>query len=955
MIENKNEKQNPSFITIMKIYLKSNKKRIKFSLIFIFLLFIFTSTLLLTWISYQNVSFQKHSTEIDWFNDQNLSSFTKYNKVISNNISANYLDSALSDIQELYEKEIPGVISKISGTVEIVFKGPDPIYGDLTDYTIKTFDQETINIINSDIIEGNLPQNSSELLLLYSEGPYQDYFEISDILQLKPNLPDINLNNYSISGIVHNLKETLKLYDYSSDLVFGFPRNERYDYYTYSQSIQTFITTPDYLFGLLNNFTLFSGTTVIAFDITFNETAINYSIVEKYKAILSQWMDGIELPFDSQVLIKIGADLLDVFDEFQQEWRIETIKMGITGILVSFLLILVIFETMNYNKKELQHTFRLMKIQGLDNKKIRKVVLIESVFIASASLLFGLIFSTVISYVLISILNWKISFGFFMSNLVNPLFTVIVFGLFVLILLISFCLKMSYSNNSRVDISELLEEKDRRGIRKFLTSFELIFFTIGGVALSVSIPGIIVLVRESSVYQPLDSNLFNLLLLVLLLLGSFFILISIISLFAKFIAFSWSIIGKYFWTKNKGIANLSLKNISQSYLTYQRSIMVVLFVGFSLLPGFVIYPSINNHIETNSLLAGGYSDLIIYSWNGDEVLSEKISNLTGINLTTVTTQMKFRSIGLENIRSEVDILSINATEFVKVVSSNEIEILNHDCSNIELLKSDMTCFINSQFANEYGYSRTNKIKIENFWDSINNYQLSPIANFIHFPLIPNYIQYQGERLFDRTLHIQLVLDARTYEQIIADAFSVEILSTEQQFLIKLNDGVNITDIQSQIYNEFGINAKSIDEIRKSSLNNLADFNVILVIISSIFSILILFFNGFVVGQDIYQQRLRNIEADYRLGATKKQILFEYSLEITLIVFLPMIFAILLGVITSQYYHIFLNIEINYLNFKSWIPWWVVILIFILSFTSIFLGWYSNIYYNIRDYKPTKQE
>lgn len=957
MIKIKTEKKYSPFATLLKTYLKSNRKRLRFSLLFTILFLIFACTLLLTWFGYQNISFQKYSAEIDWFSDQNFSSFTKYTKVISNDISADYLDSALLDIKNLYVSEFPNIISEITGTIEVLLRGPDPLYGDLAEYTIKAFDRETMNALTSEIINGNFPQNYSELLLLYSDFIYQDYFNISDILQLKPNLSSIDFSNYSISGVITNLEETLELYNYSPDLVLNSHRNDRYEYYSDSRSIQTFITTPNYLFELLNNYTQFSGTIILAFDIMFNETAINYSNIENYKSVLTQWMAGVELSFDDEISIKIGADLLDVFEEFQQTWTIETIKIGMTGIIVIFLFILVIFETMSFNRKELQHTFRLMKIQGLDNKNIRKIVFFESIIIAVVSLLIGLIFSIGTGFVLTAIFKWRISFCFFFSAIINPLFLIITLSLFCLIFLISFCLKMNYSNKSRVDICEHLTEKNRKGIRKFLASYELISFIIGALALSGSIPGIILFSRTNSTISETSQNMSftNAILLALLLLGSFFIFISLISIFSKFIAFSWSLVGKYFWKKNKGIINLSLKNISQSYQTYQRIIMISMFIGFGLLPGFIIYPSINTHLRTNSLLASSYSDLVIYSWNDDDLLEQKINNLSGINCTTITTQLKFNSIGFENAFTEVDILAINVTEFVNVINNEKIDSLNQNSFNFNLLANNMTCFINKQFVKEYGYNQANKIDVRDFWDSINEYQLTPIADFKHFPLIPNYKQYLGDKLFDNILHMQLVLDIDTFDQLTEDAYGTTILNSEQQLLIRLNDGVNITDIQALIYNDFNIIAKSYEDIQESYYNYLTDFNLIFVIISSISSIFILYFNGYITGQDIYQQRSKNIEADYRLGATKNQIFFEYTLEIFLIVFLPLIFSVIIGIISSQYYHLFLNIDISYLSFKPWIPWWLVILIFILSFISILFGWGSNIYTKIRGYKPIKEE
>ncbi len=957
MSDNTTKKQCSSFTTLMKTYLKSNRKRIRFSILITILLFIFASTLLLTWFSYQNISFQRHSTEINWFSDQKVSSFTKYTKVISKDISADYLDSALLDVQELYESEFPDIVSEISGTIEVLFKGPDPLYGDVVEYTIKTFDSKTMSVLTSEIISGNLPQNYSELLLFYSDFIYQDYFDINDTVQLRPDLPGIDFKNFSISGVFTDLEETLELYNYSPDLVIDSYKNERFGYYTPSRNIQTFITTPDYLFELLNNFTQYSGTIVAVFDIQFNETAINYSNVKKYKEVLSEWMEGIELPFDDQVSIKIGADLLDVFDEFQQTWVIETIKLSMTAIIIYFLFILVIYETIGYNKTELHHTFRLMKIQGLDDKKITKMVLIESLINTVISFLIGLIFSIGIGYALLVFVKWKISFSFFVSAIITPQFLIIISILFCLIFFIGFCLKMNYLNKSKVDIYEHMKEKERKGIRKILSLSELLVFIVGALILSGSIPGIIVFSNSGGANSELLQNMpiLNTALLAFLILGSFFILIPLISIFSRLIAYGWTLLGKFLWRKNKGIFSLSLKNIAQSYHTYHKVIVISILIGFSLLPGLIIYPSINNHLETNSYLASSYSDLVIFSWNADKSIEQSINSLSGINQTTTTTQWKFNSIGLKNIISEVDILAINATEFASVINKDKIESLNHQCFNFNLLANNMTCFINTQFANAFGYNQANEISVQDFWNSEYEFQLSPNADFKHFPLIPNYSQYLGEKLFDDTLHIQLVLDLVTFEQLTEFAYSTTTLSSEQQLLIKLSDGANITEIQTQIFSDFNIIAKSFEDIQNSFYNNIVDINLNLIVLSSIVSIFVLILIGYITGQEIYQQRLRNIEADYRLGATKRQLLFEYSLEISLIALVPLIFSLVIGIFTSQYYHLFLNIDISYLNFKLWIPWWLVILIFILSYISIFSGWYTNIYTNIRKYKPTKQE
>ncbi|MBN1330084.1 MAG: hypothetical protein JXA54_11480 [Candidatus Heimdallarchaeota archaeon] len=956
---NKSDKKGQSHLSfniILKTYFKSNKRKLIISLLFTILSFIFVSTLFLCWFSYQNISFKKHSSEINWYANDQLASYSVYQKNRLDNFSLSYLDNAIENINTTYNDFIPGIVNKISGTIEVILRGYNPLYSNiLADFTLKTFDKYTSSAITNSYLNGRFPENNSELLLYQPPGETTNqYYNINDTISLKPDLPSVEFQNFTISGELINFDDTIELVGYSRDLILNFPIDEKFgDYPSISTNLQTFIVSQNQLFMILNNYTDFTGLIGFACDITYDMSKLNFLNEKEYRIKLSEWMEGLSLSFDTEVSLKIGADLLLLIDQFKQENQLEIIEISSIGVIILFQFVLLSFEMLNYDKDKMVNIFRLMKIQGLDKKSINKLILIESITVLAISLISGIIIGLIFSYMINLILHWQIPFTIFIVSLFKPILIIGLVAIFLLLLVLNLSMKVYYANKSKIDLSEKMRNRYSKRFSWFMNNFELMFILFGGIFLGFSIPSLIFVNRISS--DGLASNIIILtgLLSSFIFLGSFLLVTALLFLLARLISFTWSKFGNYLWVKKRNFFTLSFMNISKDYKEYYRFITSVLLIGFCLLPGFILNTSINKHLTLNSDLAVGYSDLLINSWNSNQTLRDEIESVSGIVFTSESTLVKFKSNNYISRDIVFSILALNITNFIQTTNINK---LGFSSQEIASLNDNRTCFINHFFARKFGLLDNNaKLTINSYWDYAGDLKLTILNSFESFPLMQNDNEIFEDTIFDFTPNMKIVLNKQTFSDIISNSYGITLLSEKNQLMIKVVEGANISAIKSELNDKFSLLALSSQEIYSNSKYFLSTFQLGLIILSSIISILTLFFSSFILAQNIFQRRSRNIESDFRLGASKKQLILSYTFEFLFISFLPIIISLFIGGIAIHFLQLILNIDQSYIMFKPWLSWWVILLIFILTISISILGWWINVKSNIRKYQPIKQE
>ncbi len=945
---------NPDVKTIVKIFLKASKKRIFLSCVFGVLTFLLITSLFMVWFAYQSNSFHQFLSQNDWYDDGNHSSYTIFDKSISSDIENDYLDNAITNIEDVFNAIIPNVVSKSTGTIEVIIRGIEPVYGQFTNYTIKTLNSNSNISLSQSLVAGRLPRNSSEILL-FRQNELFNYYNVNDTVQLKPDLVGVSLQNFTITGIVENFGESLLMNGYSKDLIWKSYENERYCYSTFSESFCTFLTLPNYFYELINNFSSFSATFALAVDIIYDTTTIDYRNLKFYINTLEQKFQGVSLDFDPDINIKIGADLIDNFSSFRYHWLLESTRISSIIVIVFFLLIMIIYEIFNFEAHDLETIFRLMKLQGLDDKPIQLVILAENIIVTVISLVCGLILGTIIGYLGKLFLNLNVSFIYYIKGLKNPflLITLIVFSFGVFIT--GYFIRYSSTKKTNILVKEDYESKHKkRVLGKLSVKIEQLLFLSGLLLLAGGIPGYIFTSGLIMLDISTTIELLYVLSLIIALLGIILITFSLFILISKLVTITWSFIGKKIWIKKKLFFTLSLKNLTIHPSTYQRTLLAILMIGITIIPGFILNTSINKHLDQNATLASGCTDILIDNWNMNATLRQNINQIKGVVQTTEIILTEVFSITYER-SFKITILIINSTEFIQTIDFSKLGSKQYTDYDIESLSTNLTYLMDLKFAKKHNYDKGQIFMANDFWDSLHNYNLSYINSFNIFPALPKIQNKPFYQQIEQVEKFQLVMSFQTYEILMKDTNNLYVNSLQHQLLVKTDHSMNISDITTILRENYSINPQTYEDIKKEMENLITPFGLILLRYISIIIIFVGFFFGFVASQNIFLERIRNIETDYRIGATLQQLWLEFTLELVVLSILPIIISIVFGKLSLLLYPIILNIDESYLSFKPWIPWWFIFLLFFIIFLIILFGWLVGLIPKMNNYKPIKQE
>ncbi len=956
----KNEKVEKSFSysikKIIQIYLKSGKKRIIYTSFFVLVSFLSMSLLFITWSTYQNELFNTNISSYSWYGDGLHSSFTVYEKNLDSSIPSNYIDRGINDVKNAISNVTSNAVTKASASLEIFLRGPNPIYEILADYKIKAFDLNTSRILSQSLVAGRMPKNDSEIIYYKAENLILN-FSVNDTIELKPDLPDMPMRVFTITGIIDDLETTFQMHGFSKDLIWESARNEKYGYSTYTQSIGTFITTPNYLYNLINNFTDFYSTFVFLVDIKYEANSINYYELNSYLPGLKELQNGINLDFTDNVSFKMAVDLYDFINNFHMTQLLETTRLSAISIIIALLFLLAISELFSYKKQELSSIFNLMLRYGLDSKPIKLTILTEISIITSVGILGGTILGIFSGFIFTLILKWEVSLSSFLNSLATIQFLIIFFILSVIQFVLGIYSRQSiFKTVKNSQLSEIEIEGNTSFINKIFSFNEILFLFPGIILLAIGIPGLLYTNTILDIYSNPYIEFLKVLFVTLLFIGIVLISFALFYLLSRIFSYFFKIFGKFIWQKRKSFLTLSLKNISKDFRYYQKIILVIFFIGLGFIPGLTINSTINNHLQLNSILATGCSDLIIDDWNLNQTLRKEIDDLKEIESTTEIIFLEFTSIGNNNVRYLIKMLAINATEFVNVANINKLKKSNYSLDDILALNRNMTCLLDDNFVrNNRDVNLNKKFTCNNYWKSVDSNELDVIQSFDNFPSllnVNNQILYQQ---INKIEQFRMVVNLQTYEKMMNDVYSIEITSSKQQLLLKINQNSETNKAKSQLSNLFNIVSFDSEDVKSTMIKKASVFSLQILSVILIFTIFLTILFGFIYGNNQYLKRIRNVESDFRLGATKNQIWIGFLIEIIVLATIPLIISVISGFLLVKIYPQFLNIDQSYITYNLWENWWVLFVAFIIGEIAICIGWLLGLIPQIKYYKLQKQE
>ena len=949
-IENnkKSRKSSKKFVNLFSIYMKTNRKRtltIFFLCMFIVLLL---SSLMLTWFSYGNNYFKNYYRDIDWYNDENQSSYSKFEKEFTSDFQIDYFDAAVDDIARKFEEVYPSAVNQSFASLEVIMRGLDSSYLQLTDFTLKTFNRKCETIFSQSLAEGRLPANENELLY-FSDNI--DLYTVNDTVSLRPNINDAVMKNFTISGIIRNIDDILLQNDLSSDLIWSVHSNHQYDYPSFSQSVCTFYTYRENFQKMINNFTIFSGIFVLAVDIKYNPQRIDYSNLDNYLNVLANYKKGIVLEFDEDIEIKLGVDLTQSITNFQHIWFLDSLKLISFVVLILIISLFAIVEYLNYNSVSIENIIRIFSDQGISLELMYKFMFLENTLIILVSLISGIFLGGIIGYLSQNILHYNATFVTFLRGYIQPFFLVLIIGIFLTLFIVNIFQSIQLIQNLKDNIEEELDFTKEESFFSRILSLQEIFLLvsgaitiIGGLAIKLG------LIRGESINQEvlviISKNFF--------IIGILFIFLFMLSIFVRIYLKVWQKMGEKFWKRKKTFLTFTLKNLSKSIKNYNRYSIVILFIGLMIIPGIFFKSSFNNHLEENALLACGCSDLVIENWKNNETLENHLKQMSEIESLTSVYFTKFEAISDERMFT-VSVLAINPVSFSSTIDLSSLTSIEYKIEDILELSKNLTYLMNTQFARKQGFN-TNKIfQVNDYWQTSEDYSLEYINSFNKFPLFPQDKPNWQEFDFSKENYFHIVISKSTYSKILEKSFDINNLISEYYLLIKKSPNIDSEEISDTLSQEYNLDAKTPLDFQQNMIDDTHQFALNIVRFLLIFSLIVLFFYSFTTSRNLFNQRKKNIESDYHLGANKNQLLKGFVLEIFLISILLVMFSNIIGIFSLYASSIIIDINQEYQIFQPRISIGLIFLSITLYLITVIIGLFLGLSPKIFSYQPKKEE
>jgi ABC-type antimicrobial peptide transport system permease subunit len=359
----------------------------------------------------------------------------------------------------------------------------------------------------------------------------------------------------------------------------------------------------------------------------------------------------------------------------------------------------------------------------------------------------------------------------------------------------------------------------------------------------------------------------------------------------------------------------------------------------------------------------GCADLLIENWDNYTLPQSEIESIPGVYKTTTVTLV---SIHFENIPESdsqytktttyhVKMLAVhNCEEFNQVIDWKRLGNTRYSEDDIKELSRNLTYLMNKENVKEYGYNDPEVHLHNTFYGEKEKWlTLEYVNSFRWFPLLPlveeNTDPYSHEYSFNLVTSLQTI-------QLLENASSSDSATFSEYLLLRATADGNLTSISEEINNIYDkssiISRASIESELRLTTNK---FTSIFTILCSIIVVLVVFLYGYIRASTIYQYRLRVIEAEFRLGINREEILKGMILEVLLTTVIPILVSLLFGILYLLLLKQLIPIRQIYCPFTLWLPWWILLLTILISSSLIIGGNSASLVPQVRNYRPVKVE
>jgi len=944
-------KKTHAFRNTLRIFLKTGRKRLLVTILTGTLIFLALTMLFMTWFSYRyNFFFNYMNSNHNWRSDQQISYIDSDDKTTPFSLPINYLDSQITHHLGNLNSIIPDVGSNhtaaLSSQLYIFVNVTEEIWFNCE---LMTFDNDTLVSLSHALVEGRMPSNTSEII--YNRRNATSPIALNDTIPFRgEDSTDAIPQNLTVVGIVENVANIFYFDGFSFDIVSRSIIS--WGGYFPSSFNENFFTTNVAFVNTLNGYEDYNGIFTFLIDFDYQFTAAHVRNINQY---LRNYMD-----FQTYYYVfDFCGELYFSLFKFQSNWLSETARVFSSSIPILFLFGLVCIESLKIGTHELESKFRLMKIQGVENKYIRRMISLENLTISSTSFIGGSILGFFTGYFVFLGMG-NSSFVDYVYSILEPVIFLTIITLYLTLFVSGFLLENSLARKTeKLTAVRYKSERKKKWIRRIFTAQETLLFLPGVGFIAIGMTGIFLLPFFDFGFFSNIIFQFEIAFMFLMAIGGLFILSSIFLLLARFISMFWTFLGKRAWSKTKSYFTLTLKHLSIYSRNYQRIILVVFMIGLGVTPGLVLNKSVNTHTAMEAKLQTGYSDLLVTNWlphyepiYNNITSTEGIEKATKVSIYEIQKYDEWVSYGKSYW---ITVASIhNTTDFLQVIDHELFNHTTYDKDDVLELQTNMTYMMNKKYVKANKYDEG-----ENFTTSFITragylaYNLTYVNSFEIFPLLERAELYGFSRWFEA---FNLVTSELTIAQILNRTDSNTHVYDQKYLLIKLSNDANVTQISNELLVKYGLRTNTNTDVENLINSDISAFGLNYFIIASIVTVLIAIFYGFITARNIYTERLRIIEAEYQIGAKKQQIWAGFTIELIFIIVIPL--ALSFGAtipILNRVSGPLLNVQQVFLKFKPWLPWWLTIIIILLCYVTLTGGWLMEMIPLVRRYRPIKQE
>jgi len=942
--------KNISKCQLFQIFLKTEHRRILLSIISGTIIFLILTGLVMIVYTYRFQAFLTYQEDKgDWYNNGQLSVSTNYRQTFRFTIEDGYFENITQEFLNLVSDIVPNI--KVTSyttafSAEVYsFNSTIPRSPWLLQ-EIMTLDNRAYSVLADCLIDGRLPENKNELLWQKNSETdlaLYDSVKIYGVPQLNSH-PKI----YTIVGIVDNVQNTFRQAELSTDVFNWHFESIGYSNYEGNNRYFTSLTLYQELF---NDFSSYLGVLTYLLDAQYDLSELKLNSLTKYIKLFPTENN----PAKSKCLgIKIWLcqDLKIFIAEFGTYWVLAVSKILLFNEPLFFIIGLISVVILNIGIKKMGTSFRIMKLYGLNYRIIRKMILLKNCICMIVSFVGGLAMGFTLCYLSTMNLDNRPS-NYYLNFLTEPLLLIVIFTFILGFFGLSFITQNSIAKKTTINTSEEYTKKRKPILTLFSTNeFRLLVLTLIFAIFSV---GLFLLYHFSSNTRNLATGITYLTFFYFMITCSISLIMTFIFLFiAKLTIQFWSFIGIHRWKKHLNIHTLSIKHISASKNSYKQVIFGSLIFGLVILPGFIMPSSIRENIKNEALIAIGASSLAILQWEDPD--NERDGIFTNISEISYFTEVTVYEITEKNLEFDypkafnATVLALESPKNLTLVADRESLNQISSIEDILALEEDNSLLINKK------YARKNHLKPGELFNTQNIARFPTDFTFINsyenFPLLP----LPTKPLFTFQMDaFSIVGNSYTINQFLHNLDYSTIKKSYNVKIIKPMSESDIPIIKKKLQKQ-DIYAKTYDEIYHQMMLKIDVFSQSTLLIFAVLTFLVLIFTGYFTGLRIFEERGKIIEALYRVGAVRGQILKSFTFEFILINLLPMVLMILLSLPMIKFFaKYFLEYNNYYSQYRANVPGWIILIVIIGGLLITTIGWLFALMPAIYKFKPVKLE